>query len=77
MGWVVVMLLVVLERIRREKKRLKIKRKKYENGKNEKNEKNEKEKNECKKSGDEVLISKTKSQLAREVRKEPPLVPVK
>ena len=42
-----------------------------------KNEKRKKEKNESKESGDKDLITKTKSDLAREAKKEIPSVPVK
>ena len=48
-----------------------------EEGENKKKEKSEENKNESKKIGDEVFLIKTKSQLAREARKEIPLIPVK
>jgi len=48
-----------------------------EEGENKKREEDEEEKNESKERGDEVLPIKTKSQLAREARKEIPSVPVK
>ena len=48
-----------------------------EKGKNKKREESEKEKNKSKKNDDEVITTKTKSQLAREARKEIHVAPMK
>ena len=48
-----------------------------EKGKNKKREESEKEKNKSKKNDDDVITTKTKSQLAREARKEIHVAPMK